>query len=749
MLYSAETEKGELRVVPVKLLGLIVCASLLGSYLLVPDQTQLVERLMMDKQYDRIQDVLRSSLGSAHDVGHASLKELGNDRLAVLSNLLRLTPREQVQTIFSTTRPVPYDRFSHAVTLAAVKYVDVMTPEQAWALVGKNAQRIPERYMAELSSLLAHNAMATGKPHVAADILATTAALPDATLAVVKEMLQAFRWSGRPGEGAERLYDCLKNRKDLEGNNEVELVALRTLGRQVAMEGGNPGLALDFQLKSLQAMPPEARLSEAEIKETMSLAIQSARTGDVVPWLERYLGGLEQHQMDWKKLAEVKTISPKVIEAYLPWLKQFAQYSDWSSSFDTAFDAHFRLAVLGESASLERCLALGDFLGRVEGVADLLQFTNATEVRPELQVKLAELLANLGRDEDALPIYEKWVANHPEDAEAAYDLGCLFEDMGREEDALRAFASAVKHHPKHEASIRKLAEACIRAGKHSTALDLYAGLPGTAHDHTTLENYALLAESLDRYDHLFRAQVMATEYLQVINVEPYLAIAETAAYLDSAEPAIKQLERGLEKFPNSPGLRMALASVFLRDINDAERCYSVLKHEAVKKSFEGVSLLIEIGAMLANPNDLLKFLGQGVEEKMDLTAQSRLELAVLCSRCGENQRAEKLFKSVPEEGRGLTYLAEARAQLGSLDEAIRLMSRYIDAGGKQVMAEDWIMLGELFEQTGRAKEAENAYQQSLTLLTADLTNTMEPNDTGISKESSASAVSSPVNTTPP
>ncbi|MBL9115474.1 MAG: hypothetical protein JNJ83_10755 [Verrucomicrobiaceae bacterium] len=724
MPFSNEAGTGEPRVVPVKLLVLIVCLSLLGSYLLVPDQSQLVERLMMDQQYSRIQDMLRSSLGNEDGVDAESLQKLGSERLASLSNLLRLTPREQVQTIFAAGRPLTYDRFTHAVTLAAVKYVDVMTPEQAWALIGKQVDRIPPGYLADLTSVLAHNALATGKPDVAARVLAKSAELPQATPVQAREMVQAFRWSGKAAEGALHLRRWLEARPDLASSLSPDMMELRDLGLQVALEGGSPGDALDFQIMGLKAIPQTTAISEPQIKVAMSLATQSSRTGDVVPWLKRFIEGLPEHKLDWRSLPQQKVSSPDKFATYATWLTKYAQYSDWSSGFDTAFDAHFRLAACGEVPSLDRCLALADFLGRIEELADLLQFTSITDQRPELQPKLAAFLANLGRDEEALPIYQKWVTDHPEDAEAAHDLGCLLEDMGREEDALLAFANAVKVHPEHVASIKKLAESCIRAGKHANALQLYAGLPEKAHDHATLENYALLAESLDQHDQLFRAQVLTTRQTDVTTVEPYLAIAETASYLENPEPAIAELEKGLQRFPSSPALRVAIGTVWLRDLTNPERCYAALKHDSVKQSFEGVTLLIEIGALLPNPPDLLAFLGSDIENKFSLPPQSRLELAVLSHRCGDVARAERLFATVPEEGRGLAYLAEAKTQLGELDDAIRLMNRYLE-GNSRATSEDWIALGELFEQTGRADEADHAFQQSLTLLTSDLPDTKE------------------------
>jgi cytochrome c-type biogenesis protein CcmH/NrfG len=55
-----------------------------------------------------------------------------------------------------------------------------------------------------------------------------------------------------------------------------------------------------------------------------------------------------------------------------------------------------------------------------------------------------------------------------------------------------------------------------------------------------------------------------------------------------------------------------------------------------------------------------------------------------------------------------------------LDEAIRLMLKHVTNNPK-VSSDDWLFLGELYENTGRSDDAERAYEHSLGLLTSDLT----------------------------
>jgi predicted Zn-dependent protease len=272
----------------------------------------------------------------------------------------------------------------------------------------------------------------------------------------------------------------------------------------------------------------------------------------------------------------------------------------------------------------------------------------------------------------------------------------------------------------HIPSIKKLAEARIRNGQYPEALAHYIALPEDSHDHNTLENFALLAESLDKHEDLFRALTLTTRKHDLATVEPYLQIAEAAAYLNSSRPAIKVLEEGLTRFPESPALRVALGNVWLRDLNDIDSCYAVLKHPAVKQSFEGVSMLLEISGMVPDRNDLMAFLGSDIESRFSLSPQTRLDLASLCFACGQGERSERLFATVPEDNRHLIFLAEARVEMNAPDEAIRLMVKYV-TNNPRCTSDDWMFLGELYENTGRTEDAERAYEHSLGLLTSDLT----------------------------
>ena len=130
------------RVFPLRTVLLLLLGSIGASYWLVPRQDQLVERLFLDKQYDRMAEYLRNGLVDSSAVKASDIRKLSGDQLTLLSHLLRLTPREQINLIFSGDRPPQYSTLVHGVAMGAMRYIDVISPDEAWWLVQAHLNRV-------------------------------------------------------------------------------------------------------------------------------------------------------------------------------------------------------------------------------------------------------------------------------------------------------------------------------------------------------------------------------------------------------------------------------------------------------------------------------------------------------------------------------------------------------------------------------------------------------------------------------
>lgn len=697
----------ETRVLPVRALLATLVVSLGLSYWLLPSETEMVERLMLDQQYERFAEMLR---GLGDDADARQVHQLSHDQLATLVTLFRLTPSEQLHAIFSKSRPIEYHRFVHALVLANVRYVDVIPPAAAWKLVENHAVHMSGTQFLELSGVLAGNAMAVSDPRLAAEIWERASLLAESTIATAESMAQAWRWSAEPLRGATTLRQWTQRR--LKELSREEVTRLSSQCATLALEGGHPALAMEACVDEMRMLPEGQAPDREQLEKALSYAGQSSRTQAMLPWIKRYVESLPEAKLDLKGLHELAQIAPGKLDEYRRWLVQMAQLADWDSAFDLSFDDHLRLAAMGTESSLDRCLALYDYLGRDEEMSELLTLLMPLEGRPDLVLALASLEAGLGRDKEARVLYERWLKAHPNDRDAAYSYACLLEDMNDEALAMQAFESLLKHHPDDVPGIKKLAENYIRADRHREALNLYIRLGEADHDHFTLENYTLLAGSLGLHDQLFIAQMLNARALGT--AEAYIDIADTARQLDDEDPAVVVLQQGLQMLPGSAPLRTALGELLI-ELDAAPMAADVLMHESVRDNYPGICALLAIASEVDDRKGLLSFLGKDLERRFSLSTQNRLALSVLCYHAGETDRAEKLFATVPQEGDHLLASAEARFEMGNYEQAAAIMVRHVGESPR-CTSDDWVFLGDIYELLGRDDEARRAYTQSVNLI---------------------------------
>lgn len=701
------------------------------AWWLVPSQSQMVHRLLLDQQYEGCAQMLREM---GDDVSPAELlSDLKPAQVATLTTLFRLTPHEQLRAIFNASSPPEYTRHLHAMVLSAVRYLDVIQPDDAWLMIAPHLHRLSDKQAAELCTVLAANALSVSKPDLAATIWKTAATQPGASASTADSMALAYQWASRPRDGARELFAWLRQRADRLSYDHLTTLADRC--GTLALAGGDPSLALDASLLALRHVETLTRL---QIETAWSRASQCSRMAEMRPWVQRYLRTLPPTQSNLAALRRAVSESPDSLKEYQRWLFTASELADWASDFDSAFDHHLRLAAMGRIESLDRVVALSNFLGRDDETAALLALIGDVPQRPKLVLFRAEILASLGEDEAARPLFERWLKSHPDDRDTAYAYACLLEDVGDEDAAMAAFADLLQHHPGDVPTLKKLAENYIRADRPADALKLYAQLREADHDHYTLENYALLAESLEDRVPLLAAQALTAR--RAGTAEAWLEIASTGRDMDDRDAAIVLLREGLQKLPNSAAMRVGLAELLALE-DEEENAVDVLMHPSVKGSYAGISALLALSEHVPDKAALLKFVGNDVEKRFDLAQQTRLDLAVVCYQAGDQDRSEDLFASVPLNADTWHDCAAARFDIGAYDEAARLMKLHLD-DKRRATADDWVFLGDIYDLLGRSDDARDAYNFSLTLITTDLPETA-------SREPSSAAVATKPNPTPP
>jgi hypothetical protein len=710
------------RVVPVKPLLAILAASVGVAWLLVPSQQELFKRVMKDNNMQSVTKYLRKQLALMSRDNSGDLSDLNGAQLQQLSGLIRLTPREQLQRLFmNPQRLLKYDRYTHALALSAVRYVDVIHPREAWKVIHENKQRVTEDQQMDFALLLSENALAVGEPGLAAEILDEAAALPIAGREVILSLAQASRWSGRPLLGARRLRDWLR-RHAAEVTEEAELDQLYAEVAKLALEGGNAALGLEVCLDQYQRLHDKGReYNEVQLQRALGSARQCGRSAELKLILSAYVETMPEARLGWKDLRKLAQAPTSGFKCYREYLQMLASFADWSSDFRAAFEAHYRLAACGELASLDRCLALRTFLGRDEDLAALMQELGPIAERPKLPLMLAQMLAALGEEQPARQMYESWVKAHPEDADAHYAYSCLLYDIKEDAQSKVEFQKHVERFPQEARGLKKLAEFHIREQELLAALSCYARLETKDHDEASLENYALLANSMDRPEDEVRAKLFVLLKEKKPSLELYRELADAAQYLKDVSPGIAALEEGLEAYPESPSLRRALAQLHVRQDaqQGVELAVKVLMQSCCRQSLDCMSDLLSIANRYSNGAELLGFLGTSIERDLPLSAEDRLSLGVLCYHTGNADRGKALFESTGSRREELPALADAHYQVGHMIEAAELMIRFI-TNNPDAVSQHWLFLGDVYDQLGYKREAQQAYDYSLQLLTKDI-----------------------------
>jgi tetratricopeptide (TPR) repeat protein len=706
-------------ILPVRVLAGLLAVCLIGSWFMVPKRGELIERLFKDKQYERVVAVLQDDIHGMKSGDMSGLRHLSAPQLTALSRLLNLTPREQLQAVFTSKSAPAYDAYIHNIVLAAVRYVDVLPPKEAYEIITPNLHRLADSYRLQLLLTVAHNAHGVSQPDVAASALSLASQCSTAGWPVVKEMAQSYRWSGQPGAAASRLRAWLSSHRERMEAQEVE--EARELSFALALESGNPGEAFNISLLELKDASNAGAVPETLIESSLSLAVQSSRTKEMLPWLRQAINVMPEASMPLTELRRLSASDPGRFAAYKRWAGPLSRWSDWNNDFDSAFDCHLRLAILGDAHSRDRCIAISDYLGRTEECCDMLLALGEVKEKPGLALLLAQQLAELGRDDEAKVRYESWLQAHPEDRKVHYDVACLLEDMGDEPASRAAFERMVKFFPKDVPARKQLAKACIRDADYPAALKLYESFAPSEHDHDTLENYAMIAESLD--DHV--AELRALQLTAALSPDPpvalYLDLAETAGYLPDNQRPMEILRAGLARHPASAQLRIALATQLFQN-DESDEALRTLTHENLRHNYDAIQAVLGMSERITNVTAALAFIGDDVEKRFPLSNRDRLDLAVLHFNAGQFKEAERLFASVPEIPGNFQAIAGARFETGGYDEAARLMTDYLKDNPRG-SADDWHFLGDIYEQLGQFDEARKAFDYSLALLTADLPDT--------------------------
>lgn len=689
---------------------LIVWISLGGiatSVLLSKGSLGIGGRFEKNKLVSSIKPVLAEGHFADGRTPAQALLELPEERLRSLAALAELQPQEQLRRIYQQPGRLRYDAFVHAITLAAVRDVNTVAPLDAMNLVFEKLSEIPDTQRLELLGLLATNALGTAQPDLASEFLRLACRTTASTWDTVKDMARHCRFTHRQPFALEDFRVWMSKRgNDLTADQHKEALALQyTLG----LESNLPGEALEACLTELQAAASISDISAELMERTHRAAVLAERTKDILPWIESYLASFPEATLSSRELLKS---SPS--DSYKLWLKRAADLADGNQVAEKACAHHQRLLALGDTTSLDRLLPLSEQLGHGEETANLLQATTSKKGGESPLILTARVAALNGKTEQAVGMFEEWIAEHPSDRNAGFEFACFMEASADGAKATAAFEHFLRTFPNDAAAVKKLAALRIRQGQHESALRELDGLAEADFDAETLSSYTTLAESLGRPGSLERALRIASRDEKAITPALYIRMSEIAREQPDEEAPVKVLREGLARLPQSPSLHVKLASLLLEQEQYDEALNEAL-HPAVKGRFDAITLALAAGIHTPRCAEVMAAVGADFEKRYDLTTSARLDLAAACCITGDAQRGKKLFATVPAERANFARLAAAHLLAGHLEEA-EIFARQNIAHSTLPKPSDWILLGDAQSKLGLEVEANDAYAKALSVV---------------------------------
>lgn len=609
---------------------------------------------------------------------------------------------------------------------------EVADAEACRRLVHELGETISRSQLEKVFLAMGQSALAEGKAALAAEIFLEARSRGLRSEALIVRLVQACRWSGQPQAALDALTEYLQ---------EAPLpVALTDAPLGLYRELNQPDLALDLLIKQWQEQAARGKVEEATVTLTTEVAAQAGQIRKVLPMIRDFLATLPAAQADLSELASGRvTLDP----FWTKFVKLTAQQCEWGGQPLEAFRFYEKLAVTGDRQALDRMLELNHGLNRDGELLEVLKAIVPIPEKPELTLTLARLLADAGEAELADHHFAAWLSTHPEDINALLERAALAEENSQQDEALAMYQQALAMDGGNLQIKKAIASLHIARHEFEEAFAFYHQLPEEDHDATTLENYALVAESLAHYEALNHALVERQHRLKKPASRDYLELGRSFAVIGKNAGVIATYEDGLRKIPHSRILRIELANALrMEDRND--EALALLALPELREDMHAMQLYIEVACLKEDYLAALNFLGRGFEHKFAFGPEVRLDLGHIYFNNGYLTEADALYSSVPDEPALWPLLANARFKAGDFASAESYQKKYLaslpipDSSG-------WMLLGDIYQAQGRTQEAQKAYAKALSLMEEKLTTspTTKPAETAPTEVSQSVSTKAP------
>lgn len=353
--------------------------------------------------------------------------------------------------------------------------------------------------------------------------------------------------------------------------------------------------------------------------------------------------------------------------------------------------------------------------GRPQEALELLE-EQPSKNRPIASILLhARLLQSLERNDDALPLLEKGIAQNPNDKRLRLTYARLLVAENRLDDAKGEFASLLQQYPNDDDLRFSLALVCLEAKAWKEAI-IYLQELIERGSHSDAAHYNL-ARAHEELDDIPSALI---EYALVGPGNDYLPAQARQSELlfkqRRGEEAAERLSRARESQPDYAIQLYLLEAEAWSKQRNSERAWQVIE-QALEQFPEDLNLLYT-RAMLAEKRGDLALLEEDLRFILEREPDNAMALNALgytladrTTRYAEaKQLIEQAYQLNPGDPAILDSLGWVNYRLGNLDEAERLLRKAMQEFPDHEVAAH---LGEVLWVQGKQKEARKLWREAL------------------------------------
>ena len=670
----------------------VVLAAIALAFLLIPKETELVERLVEDGQHDRAKQLIIAPTDATPEGIETEGAEVAH-------------AEELIKALLGGNNdPIDDKGAQRIATLIEI----AESPRAVHQLIERESARFsPEGVVACLDAL-ATRAIQTADSPFAVELYAKRWQIEAPDAEKLTDIVAAHRYAGDPQGALDAISLYLQEHGQPFSRLPQEL-RMTTVALHREINQGSKA----FDLLSEEYQSSLDAETRRHLIDLMTItAVQSERISDCLPAVEAHVDALQPSKQTWLQLVTATTTKDHA--SFLKYGMILAHHREWSGDNQGAFDLYLKLAALGDVDALDRCVVIYPWIDAQDQATEILNTLAPIAERPRYTLLTARLEADRGHVTRGIELIKPLVSEKI-DPVFWNEYAQMLDEAGRLDDAIDAYQRAAELDPANSTAQKLSARLLIARGDFDTALATLLELPSAAHDKKSLEEFAMLASAL--------GDEKAEERALLLRVDRNSDHPDAGAYEDLSDfyknrnqidTAINVVRSAIEVLPNDRNLVIVLADRLIEAGRKTE-AWQLLNQHRSSRDPRFAGRLLELGTTI-DPTLSRPVLTEIANSRTQWPPAQRLELAALHEANGQIDTALDLYRSALAGAGDVARIeAEIAFAAGDVIRAVELQRRYLETASEPDY-EGWMFLGDLHQAADNAIAARNSYQQALQIL---------------------------------